>query len=302
MTIEKRYPPVILSSALIPWTETWQFDEDLFRQVVRALRTQLTDRLYVFGTAGEGYGVTDGVFRTIIRAFCDEMSGAQPMVGVIGLSVPIIVERIATAYELGVRQFQISLPCWGALNDREVEVFFRETCGRFPDCQFLHYNLMRTKRLLTGDDYARLSAAHANLAAIKMGGEDIAAFSAILERAPVLQCFFTEFGFAKVRDHHECGLLIALSAINFPLARRYFAARGSDLARMMEELRGIHRGLKAAVGDEAHIDGAYDKMYAKLHEPHFPLRLLPPYQSASADTFARFKGSLPAAWRVGNDS
>ena len=37
-----------------------------------------------------------------------------------------------------------------------------------------------------------------------------------------------------------------------------------------------HAALRAAVGEKAHIDGAYDKMYVKLHDPAFPLRLLPP--------------------------
>ena len=63
------------------------------------------------------------------------------MVGVISLSLPTIIERIERARQMGIRHFQISLPSWGALSDSELKTFFKETCGRFPDCSFLHYNL-----------------------------------------------------------------------------------------------------------------------------------------------------------------
>jgi hypothetical protein len=294
----KRFPPVILSTCLAPWTESYDFDEALFRAQVRRLRSELTEHLYLFGTAGEGYAMTDRMFALITGVFRQEMpDAANAMVGVIHLSLATMIERIGTAYDLGFRQFQLSLPSWGALTDAEVDVFFRETCDRFPDCQFLHYNLLHTKRLLTGADYARLSAKHANLVAVKMGGEDLAAMTEILRRAPAIQCFFTEFAYARLRDEHECGLLLALSAINFRQAKAFFFARGSQLSQRCAELRSIHSALKAAMANDAHMDGAYDKIYVKLHDPHFPLRLLPPYAGASERAFAAFRDALPQAWR-----
>ena len=294
----KRFPSAILATCPVPWTEAYTFDETLFRTVVRRWRTEVTPYLYIFGTAGEGYAVTDAQFEAITRAFVGEMpAGTYPMVGVISLSLGTIIERITLGRALGARLFQISLPAWGALTDSEVDHFFRETCGRFPDCQFLHYNLARTKRLLTGTDYARLSQAHPNLVAIKMGGEDTAAMADVLAKAPALQCFFTDFGYAALRDTQECGFLMALSAVHLGQAKRFFAARGTELAGMLGELRVILHELKSAVGAEAHMDGAYDKLFIKLHEPSFPLRLLPPYTTTSDATLARFRASLPAAWR-----
>jgi hypothetical protein len=52
-----------------------------------------------------------------------------------------------------------------------------------------------------------------------------------------------------------------------------------------------------AVGDEAHMEGAYDKMFIKLHDPAFPLRLLPPYVSAGAAAFERFRAAIPEGWK-----
>jgi dihydrodipicolinate synthase/N-acetylneuraminate lyase len=283
----------------VPWTEDWEFDEPSFRSAVHALRTNLTSSIYIFGTAGEGYAVSDSQFECIARTFRDEMAGEpRAMLGIISLSLPTIIERIVLGRELGFREFQISLPSWGALNDREVDLFFRETCGRFPDCSFLHYNLPRVKRVLRGVEYRRLVCAHPNLVAVKMGGAASSAQSDVATSAPELQCFFTEMGYAEFRDCFECGLLASISTIHFARCREYHAARGTRLADLRDELRQIQHAMKAIVGDEAHMNGAFDKMYIKLHKTPFPLRLLPPYQSTSNTTFERFRTAIPTAWRV----
>ncbi len=49
------------------------------------------------------------------------------------------------------------------VNDDELLRFFADTCGPFPDSKFLNYNLPRTKRVLTGRDYARIIAEVPNL-------------------------------------------------------------------------------------------------------------------------------------------
>ena len=96
------------------------------------------------------------------------------MIGVIGLSTVQIVERIEYAHDVGFRTFQISLPSWGPVNDGELLRFFADACGPFPDSRFLNYNLPRTKRVLTGRDYARIIAEVPNLVATKTTGGGIA--------------------------------------------------------------------------------------------------------------------------------
>jgi hypothetical protein len=296
---EKRFPPVILATCPVPWGPGFEFDEPLFHQTVRWIASGLSPYVYIFGTAGEGYAVSDQMFERIARSFRGAMpTDSFPMVGIISLSLQTIIERIGTARALGFRDFQLSLPGWAALTDAEVDRFFAETCGRFPDCRFLHYNLMRTKRLLTGADYARLVAAHPNLVAVKMGGEDLAAITDILTRAPALQMFLTEFAYGALRDQHECGLLAALSAADHRKGREYHGARGPQLARMRDEFRGVHRAIKSAIDPVAtHIDGAYDKVYVKRLRPEFPLRLLPPYSFPDDGAVARFEAQLPESWR-----
>jgi hypothetical protein len=295
----KRYPPVILATCVIPWTESYEVHEDLFAQQVRLLQTNLTPHLYIFGTAGEGYAVSDSMFNRIARLFRSLTSDApdHPMVGVISLSLATIIERIGFCHDLGFRDFQISLPSWGSLNEIELKTFFDETCGRFQDCRFLHYNLQRTKRVLTAEDYARLAVEYPNLVAVKFGGGDEAMRAAMLKRAPNLQFFFTEPGFCQMRDRAECGLLISHALTNFDAARQLFTARGPQLAEMSKELGAVGDALHAAAGESAHMDGAFDKLIIKAHLRDFPLRLLPPYASIGDDRVHEFLNRLPPRWK-----
>jgi dihydrodipicolinate synthase/N-acetylneuraminate lyase len=122
----KRFPSGILATCCIPWDSDWQFAESIFRRAVRKTLAHGTRHIYVFGTAGEGYAVTGGQFDHIVATFVDEMrkGGAEPMVGVIGLSLGTVLERIRRSRDHGVRQFQFSLPSWGALSDVELYSFF----------------------------------------------------------------------------------------------------------------------------------------------------------------------------------
>lgn len=293
-----RYPRTILATCCVPWNADGSLAEDIFRD---SIRLQIADGfrdLYIFGTAGEGYAVSDRQFDTVTRVFVDEtrQAGVSPMVGVISLSLTTIIERIERAAAMGVTAFQISLPSWGALNDAELARFFDETCGRFPELSFLHYNLSLAKRLVTPDEYAGLAARHPNLVATKYGSADYATVIGLLTKASAIRHFLTDLGFGYGSLVGECGFLISLAAVHPARARAYFDAGkrrdAATLAAMGTELAGMVEALKRAVGPGAHMDGAYDKIFARMRDPRFPLRLLPPYQGASEAAFERFVATL----------
>jgi dihydrodipicolinate synthase/N-acetylneuraminate lyase len=224
-----------------------------------------------------------------------QASGAEAMVGVISQSLSTMLERIDFCRNLGVRKFQISLPSWGALTDAEVATFFREVCGRFPDCQFLHYNLMRTKRLITPQQYAQLAAAHPNLAATKNSTDSIDRIQSLMEHAPQLTHFLTETGYLIGSQLGECGLLASI-ATNHAACQAYFeAGQKKDLPKLLEwhgEITRLISALISAAGPDCHIDSAFDKMLWKLTDERFPLRLLPPYQGASDEGFRQFADAV----------
>jgi dihydrodipicolinate synthase/N-acetylneuraminate lyase len=97
-----------MATCCVPWDENHRFAEEIFRRGVRSMATHGTKHLYVFGTAGEGYAMTEPLFDQVVAAFSEEMraAGAEPMVGVISLSLPTILDRIDRCRSRGVRHFQ----------------------------------------------------------------------------------------------------------------------------------------------------------------------------------------------------
>jgi dihydrodipicolinate synthase/N-acetylneuraminate lyase len=292
---------------VVPWTDAYALDEGLFRHELTTLLAGGYTHLYIFGTAGEGYAVDDAQFEHIARVFVQEMRAghAEPMLGIISLALETMLRRIALAREkLGVRLFQISLPSWGALTDAEVRRFFDVLLGRFEDCQFMHYNLLRTKRLVTAREYASIAADHPNLVATKNSTDSMLRIRELLDTAPMLQHFLNEHGFLFGSLIGECGLLISLAATNLAMGQRYFdAGRARDVEALVElagELSQIGQALAAIVGSGAvRIDGAFDKVLWRLHDPRFPLRLLPPYEAAdpsAADEFLKFVQEHHPRW------
>ncbi len=288
----KRYPSSIMATCCIPWDADGQFAEAIFRRSVRGMIDIGTKHLYLFGTAGEGYAVTDRQFDQIVKAFSEEMrkGGAEPMVGLIDLSLASIQERIERCRDFGVQRFQISLPSWSALNEKEMFQFFDLTCGRYTDCQFMHYNLMRTKKLISGKEYGRLADAHPNLVATKNCGDSLSHIQSLQLDAPQLQHFLSEAGYVYGSMFGECGILASF-IMNWPKLNLLLeAGRRRDIDSMVtiqHEVRTVLRTLFDVVPDNR-IDGSYDKLFEKMYHPDFPLRLQPPYIGSSDEEFHAF--------------
>jgi dihydrodipicolinate synthase/N-acetylneuraminate lyase len=286
-----RYPKGVLVSCEIPWDEQDRLLEDIFREQVRRYLALEFRHVYIFGTAGEGYAVDSSRFRQIAQIFREETrgEGVLPQVGIIGLSTLAIQERIDTAFDLGFRVFQISLPSWGALNDRELLRFFRDVCLAYPSARFLHYNLARTKRLLTAADYRIIADEVPNLAATKNTSADVSHTAALMRTVPDLQHFFGEASFPTGCLYGECSLLSSFAPL-FPVKTWELFDHAS--AGRIEALFQAQKEYLSAVYDvigpmlrQPLIDGAYDKSLTRLGGLPMPLRLLSPYEPVPEAVF-----------------
>ncbi len=287
MSSTKRYPSIILATACIPWNEHYEFDEVAFRSQIKAFLERGVNHIYLFGTAGEGYAVTEEQHDRIIEVFVEEMTGpdCQPMIGLISLSLATMMRRIDKARSLGIRDFQFALPSWGALSEKELFMFFHTICDSYPDCRFLHYNLLRAKRVVTPEEYCQLAAEIPNFAGAKYSTDDATMIYRLLSKPSPLQFFFSETGFAIGSMFGECGLLISVANSNLSRAWIFFnAAARKDhkvLLDTFSDMMGIVEGLFSVTG-ETKIDGAYDKILYRTLDASFPLRMAAPY-SANTD-------------------
>jgi dihydrodipicolinate synthase/N-acetylneuraminate lyase len=293
-----RYHQAVLVSCEIPWDEKERLLEEIFREEIRhTLRNGFHD-LYVFGTAGEGYAVDRARFEQIVTVFREETrgEGVRPQVGVIGLSTANVVERLAFAYDAGFRVFQISLPCWGVLTDSEALRFFEDVCGTFPDARFLHYNLMRAKRLLSAADYRRIIDRVPNLAATKNTGTTVSTTAELMTVVPEMQHFFGEAMFPTGCLYGECSLLSSFGPMIPRKTWEFFEhgrqGRVEQSFRMQKEYLAMVEAILAPMRGKPVIDGAYDKMLVRLGGIDMPLRLLSPYEGFTEEVYEQCRRIL----------
>lgn len=292
-----RYHQALLVSCEIPWDEQERLIESVFREEIRHTLAHFNN-LYIFGTAGEGYAVDTPTFRRIVDIFSEETRGEDifPQVGVIGLSSAAVRERIAYAHEVGFRTFQISLPCWGALNDNEMLRFFVDVCGAFPDARFLHYNLLRAKRVLTPEDYRRVADAVPNLVATKNMGTNILTTAELMRRTPEIQHFFGEAMFPTACLHGTCSLLSSFGPMLPCPAKKLFAyGRERDISNLFQFQKDYLEMVETVIAPMRRtplMDGAYDKVLMRLGGVNMPLRLLSPYESFSEEVFQECRNIL----------
>jgi dihydrodipicolinate synthase/N-acetylneuraminate lyase len=293
-----RYKRTVLATCCIPWSAPFEFDEVMFRRSVRGLLTLGMKDLYVFGTAGEGHAVSDPLFTRIVDAFLEEMTvdGATPMVGVISSSLATMRNRVGYCLGRGCMNFQFAMSGWSGAGPTELRSVFQELCHEFPEASFLHYNTARSGRIVLPGEYRELAEEFPNFVGTKYGAGDPEVVTGLLMEVPQLRHFFTELGFYYGSAVGPCGLLASISSTNPRGAWSYLRdAENGDrqaLAKDFAELAQMMAALRKAVGKRPFVDGAYDKVLAKVLEPDFPLTLLPPQVCGAADAWERYRDFL----------
>jgi len=141
-------------------------------------------------------------------------------------------------------------------------------------------------------EYGRLAELYPNLVATKNSTADEARLTSLMKDAPQLQHFITEGGYPIAAMMGDCGFLISFTSTNFARATEFFeAGRNQDAARLdtiSHDFAGLIAAFKEVVGTSVHMDGAFDKLFCRVHDPKFPLRLLPPYEGVSDERFDRY--------------
>ncbi len=293
-----RYPSTVMVSVVCPWDDGERLDEAVFRREIQHALEAGFRQIYVFGTAGEGYAVDGARFRRVIEVFGDELAGtdATPMVGVIGLSTANVLERLAVAYDLGFRAFQISLPSWSVLSDDEVVTFLTTVCGAYPDAVFMHYNTARVGRIVDGALYRRIVPLVPNLVATKTMTADVAVVAGVVREAPELMHFLTEQTIALGSLHGEVALLGTFGSLaprkSWAILEAAATGRHHEAAEIGAWFARLSDVVLAPFMADRRVDGAYDKLIERLSPglEDFPLRMLSPYRTISndeADTAAR---------------
>jgi len=284
-----------LVSVPIPWEGGGKLSEDALRRATRKLLDEGCDGIYVFGTSGEGYAVTEGEFERITTIFAEETRdrGVFRQVGCFGLSSDQVKARCAVVRDQGIEGVQITLPFWKELSDAELLTFFKDVCGSFPDLSFLLYNSPRNKRKLTGAEMTEVQRVAPNMHGAKTGSGSWLDFLELVMESPGVRHFVTEPAFLFCYPLGAAGLIPSSNYCRPKRCRKYYEAvihgRFDEASALHREITRFFHGTATPLVKKGYIDGAIDKAYAAIGGMDIPLTMKSPYKALSAEDLSRLE-------------
>ncbi len=162
----------IWAGITLSWDEDYQLDEPAFRENLRRLVGAGVQGIYVFGSTGEFYAVDDDEFRQIVDILVEEVSpsGIPTQAGCNDTATGQVIQKLKYVADMGISAAQVALPFWMSLTEEEVVGFFRDISQAVPDLPLISYNISRTQRCLTCQDYERILEVAPNLIGVKWTG------------------------------------------------------------------------------------------------------------------------------------
>ena len=287
-----------LVSVPIPWDDSEKLLADLFCNVTHELLDKGCDGIYLFGTSGEGYAITEKEFCQIVDIFARETADANVFrqIGCFGLSSDQVKERCAVVNGKGIEGVQITLPFWKELTDTETVRYFKDVCGSFPNLSFMLYNNPRNKRKLTGKELAKIHRQVPNLHGAKTGSGNWRDFVELLTESPMIRHFVTETAFLFCYPFGAAGLIPSSNYARPMISRRYYDSvinGGFDDATILHrDIMKFFYKTASPLSEKGYIDGAIDKAYARIGGMDMPLYMKSPYVALSIEDFKWLKNVI----------
>jgi dihydrodipicolinate synthase/N-acetylneuraminate lyase len=177
-----------------PWQADGCVDAGVVRELVQRYAAAGLDGAYTTGTDGEVHVMEIDDLRQLVPPFAAAAaeSGLPVQVGCGWSHTNGVIERGRVAREHGIGIIQVTLPSWIPLNDDEVIRFYGAIGDAIPELRLIHYNIMRSGRMMNGADFQRAHAVAPNLAGSKHTGGNISLVAEIIEATPGMAHFMVD--------------------------------------------------------------------------------------------------------------
>jgi 4-hydroxy-tetrahydrodipicolinate synthase len=177
-----------------PWAGETRIDHGAVAELLRRYHAAGLDGAYTTGTDGEMHVIDLPEFRDLVDAFAKGIAetGLPAQVGCTASHTLGVIERASYARAQGIVRIQIALPSWITLNDWELLRFYERLQRELPEMEFIHYNIAKSGRMLTGRDYRAIREVAPNLIGSKQTGGDVGALIELVQATPEMAHFVVD--------------------------------------------------------------------------------------------------------------
>lgn len=268
-----------------PWNADFSIDAGLVRELVRRYVEHGLPGAYTTGTDGEMHVLDLPDFRALAVAVGTSAAetGLLFQMGCTWSHTDGVIERARIARDNGISRIQVALPSWVPLNDDEILSFFAILQESLPEMEFIHYNIARTGRFLTGDDYRAILSVAPNLIGSKHTGGDVSSLIDIVQKTPDLDHFVVDGQIVPGALFGARGFYSFIANLAPPIAMRLWdlceSRRWDEAARLRERIDLFFKHWRAQCSDIT-ASPALGKIATKAGLlPDMSLTVRPPYLS-----------------------
>lgn len=266
-----------------PWQADGQVDTGVVRELVQRYADAGLHGAYTTGTDGEVHVMEVAELAQLAPAFAGAAAraGLPMQIGCGWSHTNGVIERGRIARENGVGIIQVTLPAWIPLNDDEVVRFYGAIGDALPELRLIHYNIMRSGRMMNGRDFQRARDVAPGLSGSKHTGGNISLVSEIIDATPGMAHFMVDSDIVTGALFGSPGYysFIANVSPSFALAMMDACDRGdwtSAAAHAKYNQRFFRRWLpmcpdinsSAALGKIATAAGIFPEMPLFIKEPY----------------------------------
>jgi dihydrodipicolinate synthase/N-acetylneuraminate lyase len=279
----------IWAGSVMCWDERFRFDADAYAASIKQTIKYKPHGIYTTGSTGEFYAIDLDEFKLMVdiqSRLCGE-AGIPLQVGCCAEATHKsirLLEYAASKPQVGAAQ--VVLPYWMELNDREVTQFFKDLYTACPDLPLVHYNVMRSKRFLHGQDYLRILEVCPSLVGVKYTSADskFGKLQSDILETPMLSYFVGEHMLASGMQVGARGSYSSVICTNPAFMLKFYDAcdlrKWEQAIKMQQHLARFFADMDKLINQfsEADSDPAVDKAMAVasgFHKAH--QRCRPPY-------------------------
>ena len=213
------------------------------------------------------YAIDFEEYKMVTDVFLDEVAGKVPIqIGANWFNTRDTIKRVRYARDKGADAVQICFPGWITMTTEQYDQFFVDVYEAVPDIAIVHYNILRTRKLFNGRDYARVMPRVPTL----IGTKAVMPFNDFMELmvyAPQLSHMVSEPAFPTAYQWGATGMVTAWFMMNPDFFHDYYQKSLNDPPEAIKICKRLTRWATEAVAPlqkKGYQDPTLDKPFIMM--------------------------------------
>jgi len=253
---------------------SWNSDETLdYARTTSDLTTLIAMQvsgIYINGTAGEFYSLTEHEFDQIALLLTEhcEVANVPFQIGASHMSAQISLERLKRSVALAPATFQIILPDWYPLTDEEAIDFLYRMADAAEGIGLVLYNPPHAKRVLSPETIGLLAREVPSLVGVKVAGGNDAWYASLRQHLSKISVFVSGHHLASGFSQGAQGSYSNVACLHPRAAQHWWECMSTDLPKALEMEQRIqcfmNEHIIPFITNEKFSNAAVDRFLAQI--------------------------------------